>query len=716
MTVSAGRKAASSVVASLSHLPYYFLQPARLFRLYDRRHLQADFVAGLTVGLILVPQGIAAALLAELPATMGLYSAIVGAIVGALWGSSNQMHTGPNNAISLLVFSVLMTIVSPGSPEFVIAAGMMAVMVGLFQLVMGAARLGFLVNFVSYSVVVGFTAGAGVLIGTSQLRHLLGVQGAGHSVLENLRDVSTHLLETDAPTALLGLGTIALIVALRQLRPHFPAVPVSLAVAAAAVYVFRPEGVSVVGQIPGGLPPVTPLWQHLNLQFIANLSTGSLAVSAISLVATSAIARSLSAQTGQRVSSNQEFIGQGLANIACGFFSGYVGAGSFSRSVVNMRAGAQTRMSALLSGVFVLIALPFLSPVLVYLPRAAIAGVLVVAALGMIDRAEIARIWRGARDDALIMAVTFLATLLLSLEFAVLTGIFLSFVVYVFKTSVPRVVTVLPDENYRHLVPRPDKPPCPQLAIIDVFGDLYFGAVGHVERAIFRHMTAHPEQRYLLLRMRSVNQCDFSGIHALETIVHAYRDRGGDVFLVRVAEPILELMKTTGFYRYLGADHFLPEDEAVSYIFYNVLDPVVCIYECEVRAFLECQNLPKQIYPLAIPLAAGVPLNGTHRVSPRELWEQLRSKHPPLVIDVREPREFRKGHIPEAQLRPLGKLLTSDRLDLPPDTPVVLVCRTNRRSLRAAYALREHGLQNIRILEGGMQAWEAAGLLEAVEM
>ncbi|RME50939.1 MAG: STAS domain-containing protein, partial [Caldilineae bacterium] len=498
--------------------------------------------------------------------------------------------------------------------------------------------------------------------------------------------------------------------------PRLPAVPVSLAAATGAMYLLRPEGVSVVGEIPRGLPPVAPLWNHLSLRFIADLSTGSLAVGAISLVATSAIVRSLSVQTGQRVSSNQEFIGQGLANIACGFLSGYVSAGSFSRSVVNMRAGAQTPMSALVSGVFVLLAVPFLSPVLAYLPRTAIAGVLMVAAMGMINRAEITRIWRGARDDALIMAVTFLATLFLSLEFAVLTGIFLSFVVYVIKTSVPRVVNVLPDDNYRHLVPRPDKPPCPQLAIIDVFGDLYFGAVGHVERAIYQHMTRHPEQRYLLLRMRSVNQCDFSGIHALESIVHAYRERGGDVFLVRVAEPILALMKTTGFYHYLGADHFLPEDEAVTRIFYNILDPVVCIYECEVRAFLECQNLPKQIYPLEIPLPAEAPLNGARRVSPRELWEQLRSDRPPLVIDVREPREFRKGHIPEAQLHPLGKLLTGDRLDLPPDTPVVLVCRTNRRSLRAAHALRERGWQDIRVLEGGMQAWEAAGLLEAVEV
>jgi SulP family sulfate permease len=415
--------------------------------------------------------------------------------------------------------------------------------------------------------------------------------------------------------------------------------------------------------------------------------------------------------------SNQEFVGQGLANIAVGFLSGYPCSGSFSCSAVNLKVGAKSPLSVIFSSGFVFLALFFLAPLAAYLPRAALAGVLMVTAYGMINRAEIMRIMRGARGDTLIMVVTFFGTLFLHVEFAVLLGILLSFAYYIMKTSVPRVYAVLPSRDFKHFIQQPlDQPPCPQLGIIKISGDLYFGAVSHVEEALIEHLDHHPEQRYLLLRMQGVNQCDFSGIHMLETITRLCRERGGDLYLMKVQKPVDAFMKTIGFYDKLGRDHILTEDEAISYLFHKILDPAICIYECNVRAFKECQNLPKQHFALEIPLYTGPSPNGNiPEIPPQVLRQKLRDKAlAPLVIDVREPREYKGGHIPEAKLMPLPGLL-SNGSELSKTQEIVFVCRSGRRSRRAAQALKTQGHTQVSILEGGMLAWETAHLLEAVE-
>jgi sulfate permease, SulP family len=704
-------------VSSLEPLLYYFLRPVRLFRAYDRAHLRPDLIAGLTVAVVLLPQAIAFALIAELPPAMGLYAAIIGGIVGGLWGSSNQAHTGPTNAISLLVLSVLLSTAVPGTPEFIVAAGLMAVMVGIFQLALGLARLGALVNFVSHSVVVGFASGAAVLIAINQMRHLVGISFNAHGALETLRLTAVNLFAANIPTTALGVGTIIFIVILRRANPRLPGALLSMALASAVVWLFNLDeaGVAVIGQLPQGLPPLADL-PLFDLEVIARLSTGALAVGAIGLVETSAIARAIATQTGQRLDSNQEFVGQGLANIAVGFFSGYPAAGSFSRSAVNYEARAQTGVAALFSSAFVLTAMFLLAPLAAYLPRAALAGVLLVTAYNMIDRGEIVRIWRGTRDDAMIMMVTFLGTIFLHIEFAVLAGILLSLAVYIMKTSVPIVHAVLPDDDFVHFRERRGKPHCPQLGILDIHGDLYFGAVHHVEEAILRHADAHPEQRFLLLRMHGVNQCDFSGVHMLENILHIYRERGGDIYVMRARRMVKDVMLACGFCDQLGMDNFLESDDAIGFLFHHILDPAVCIYECEVRAFRECQNLPKQIFPLTVLAHTVRPQRPITEISPVTLWRNLRQpiERRPLLIDVREPREFHQGHIMGAELIPLPELLTNG-FNLPRDREITLVCRGGRRSHRAAAVLQERGYEQIVVLRGGMLAWEAAGLLEAVD-
>ena len=261
------------------------------------------------------------------------------------------------------------------------------------------------------------------------------------------------------------------------------------------------------------------------------------------------------------------------------------------------------------------------------------------------------------------MIETLASTLLLPLQFAVLVGVMMSLAYYIWRTSLPQVHSVVPDEDFRHMVLQSTplagqpRPACPQLGILEIQGDLYFGAAPQVESALLENLKHNPEQRYLLLRMLSVTQIDISGIHMLESIVRTYRERGGDVFVVRTQQPVREFMQSTGFYDLLGGDHHLDEDAAISTLFYKVLDPVVCIYECPVRVFKECQNLPKRLLPHDLVPRIMSSSKPIPVVEPQTLWNLLRSTQPPLIYDVRESREYHRGHVPQAQSLPLVTVL-----------------------------------------------------------
>ena len=698
-----------------AYFPLYLQRPLSIFRNYQRADLRADLLAALTVAIILLPQAIAFAIIAELPPQVGLYAGIMGALAGGLWGSSNQLHTGPVNAISLLVASVLFTIAPANTTEYVVAASMLALMAGVFQLTLGMARLGILVNFVSHSVIVGFSTGAGPLIALKQLRPLFGLSFSAGNLGQIIEQFVRHVSETHLPTMFLGFGTIFLILFLRKLNPKLPSALISMIVASLAVFFLGLDeaGVAVIGELPRSFPPLAPL-PLFDLELISNLSTGALAVGALGLVQASAIARSMAIQTGQDLDSDQEFVGQGVANILSGLFSGYPVSASFTRSAVNADTGARTPLAALFSSIFVLLALFLLAPLAAFLPLSALAGVLIVTAMGLVDTPHLIRIWKGARQDGIIMFVTLLGTLFLRLDFAVLTGILLSFAFYLANTSQPRVRVVVPDENFRYFIHDPHKPLCPQLGVLEIQGDLYFGAVNHVEKIIQQQMKAHPTQRFLLLRMHHVNQCDYSGIRLLTSIVDNYRQRGGNVYLVRVRTPVLALMKSTHFYAHVGRDYFLSENEAIKHLFYRILDPAICIYECDVRVFRECQTLVRPQMTLSIPIN-DIPVVAIPEIAPNSLWQQLTNGNSPLVIDVREPREFRRAHIPDAQLIPLSKIFKDSSL-VPQDQAIVFVCQTGRRSLRAAQFLSHKGYQNITTLKGGMSEWRVQQLLTAVEL
>jgi SulP family sulfate permease len=695
----------------------YLVRPIKIIRTYDRGDFRADLIAGLTVGIVALPQAIAYAMIAELPPQYGLYAAIVTSIIGALWGSSYHLNTGPTNTTSILVLATLLPLAQVGSEQYLLIAGLMAAMVGLFKIVLGLAQMGVLVNFVSDSVIIGFTAGAGVLIGVNQLRHLLRLDiPSSASLITTTRNILTHFTEVHWLSLFLGLGILIFMLILRRLLPKFPTTLIGMIAATAIVWGWKLNlaGIKIIGSLPRSLPPLVDI-PIFDLTLIGQLSTGALAVGAISLVEAVAISRSIASKSGQQLDSNQEFIGQGLANLVTGFFSGFAVSGSFTRTSVNYEAGAKSSVSSIVSGIFILISMLLLAPLAAFLPRTALASVLLITAYRMIDRSEILRIWQGTQGDAAIMVITFMATLLLPLQFAVLTGILISFAFYIRDTSVPQVVSVLPVDNFSHFAPRPKARPCTQLAILDILGDLYFGASSHVENAIRKHLEENPTQRFILLRMFSVNHIDISGVHALESIVRSLRQEGGDVFMMRTQGPILDLFKSTGFYETLGEDHFLSYGNAIGHLFNRVLDPTICIYECDARVFEECMNLPRpERLPDEVWIPFEIPPDEAEAIPSLELWDELHKRIPPMVVDIREPREFRQGHIPKAISIPLLKLM-QDTSQLPSIRQVVLVCRSGRRSARAIHMLNKQGFTNLRILDGGMVSWENAGLLNAID-
>ncbi|MFN3374688.1 MAG: SulP family inorganic anion transporter, partial [Chloroflexus sp.] len=390
-----------------------FTQPLRLVRSFTPDTLRADFLAGLTVGLVLLPQSLAFAILGGLPPIVGLYSALTATIAGALWGSSSHLNSGPTNTAAIITLSVLAPVVAVGSADFVTAASLVAVMAGIIRLIMGVARLGILVNFVSDAVSVGFTAGAGILILSNQISPILRIDlPPGADLFTTISTVSGHLDAIHWPSLAIGMTTIALIVLAPRLTRKIPAVLISIVVVSPVVWLLdlKAQGVRVMGPVPPGLPPLANL-PLFDLALIAHLLNGALALAIIGLVEAVAIARAIAGYTGQRIDSNQEFVGQGLANIVSGIFSGMPCSSSFNRSALAFQAGGKTAFTAVVSGITVFLATTVLGPLLAEVPRAALAGALAVTAWSMVDQRNMARIWRGSRSEGAIMVITLALTL-----------------------------------------------------------------------------------------------------------------------------------------------------------------------------------------------------------------------------------------------------------------------------------------------------------------
>lgn len=564
-------------------------------RRYRRPHFQADLFAGLTVAVVALPQSMAYALIAGLPVQYGLYASIVPTLAACLWGSSAHLITGPTTAVSLVVFSSLANLAPGGTPAYIELAFGLAGFAGLIQIVMGAARLGNLLDFVSRSVLLGFTAGAAVLIAFKQLPGLFGltVPQGGHFVV-TLGHLLGHLHRSHLITLALGVLTMAVILGVKKARPAWPGTLIALVLAGLLVSVFRldEKGVAVVGTVPRSLPPFhLPSWEAVD--HLGQLASGALAIALLGLVEAVSIAKSIADQTRQRLNVNREFVGQGLANLSAAFFSGYPVSGSFTRSAVNFRSGARTPLSGILSALAVAATVLAAAPLAGVLPLAGLAGVLVLVAFDMVHWADIRQTIRATRGDAAVLVVTFLSTLLLNIEFAIYVGVLLSIGLHLAKTAHPQINEEIPDFQTGKMKPAALEDNCPQVEIVYIEGSLFFGSAAFVQEDLLRRLRNHPHTGNLLIRMHRVNTLDASGVHVLELLLEEARRRGGDLYLAGVNQRVFAVFRDSGFLKELGETHLRDTTgSALRYAMRETFCPAVCA-ACDLVIFHECPELKK---------------------------------------------------------------------------------------------------------------------------
>lgn len=562
----------------------------------DRRTLRADAVAGLTGGMVLVPQGVAFATIAGMPPEYGLYAAMLPAIVAALWGSSWHLVSGPTTAISIVVFATISPLAAPGSSEYVRLVLTLTLLVGVFQLVLGLARLGTLANFVSHTVVVGFTAGAAVLIAASQVKNFFGVSvPRGAATHEVLLALGQQIGDINPYVTAVALATMLASAVVRHWVPRLPhliaAMLTGSVTAAALNHAFggaERTGIATIGALQVGLPPLSlPDFAPATIEKLVPIA---IALGLLALTEAVSIARAVALRSGQRIDGNQEFIGQGLTNLAGAFFSGYASSGSFNRSGLNYAAGAKTPLAAMFSALFLLVIVLFLAPLAKYLPIAAMAGILFVVAWGLIDFHHIAEILRASRQETAVLAATFVATLTLNLEFAIYIGVLLSLLLYLNRTSRPSLEDVKPFAKTTPTVfsPETGMPDCPQLKIARLNGSIFFGAVAHLQEALQTIDERDPGQKHLLLVATGINFLDLAGAQLLGQEARRRGAMGGALYIFNMKEEPLRTLHASGQFDAIGADNFFALGEDSVGAIYQRLDRTRCA-TCAARIFEPCQ-------------------------------------------------------------------------------------------------------------------------------
>lgn len=578
--------------------------PARLKRLFpflawwplvNRASLRADATAALISAIVVLPQGVAFATLAGLPPEYGLYCAMVPAVIAALFGSSRHAVSGPTNAVSLFVFATLAPLAAPGSGEYITLALTLSFMAGVLMLALGLMRLGRIVNFVSHTVVVGFTAGAATLIIASQLRNFFGVQmPAGSSFIATLQQFVSRAAEINPWVVAVGTATLAAGILSRRYLKKLPYMVVALVVGGLTAFALNAwlgaerTGITTLGALPRALPPLS--YPDLSADTLRDLMGIALGVTVLSLTEALSIARAIALRSGQHIDANQEFVGQGLANITASFFSGYPTSASFNRSGLNYEAGARTPLAAALSAPLLIALIFAVAPLVAYLPHASMAAILFMVAWGLYDWHAIRTIWRTARGEALVLGLTFAATLLMNLEVAILAGVMLSLLVYLNRTSRPHMRTLVPDPRHskrKFAAAAEGLAECPQLRVISIEGSIYFGAVDHVETHLDTLREIAPDQKHLLIVARNVNFIDVAGAEALASEARKRRWAGGRLYLCDLRQPVADVLRNSGLLEDIGEENlFGTKREAIAVIFRR-LNPETCA-RCSARIFQEC--------------------------------------------------------------------------------------------------------------------------------
>ena len=564
------------------------------FRLTTIETIKADFFAGLTGAIIVLPQSVAFATIAGMPPEYGLYAAMVVPIIAALFGSSFHLISGPTTAISIVVFAAVSKYAAPGSEEFVALALPLTFLAGVYQLVFGLAKFGLLVNFVSHNVVIGFTAGAAILIASSQIPYILGIHiPRGEGFINTWIDLYSGVGEFNIYLLIVGLGTLVSAIIIKLIRPKFPYLLIGMFVGGFLAFYLSSftDSIETVGVMPAYFPPLSS--PNFSLSSLKSLAPEAFAIALLGLIEASSIGRSIATKSNQRINPSQEFIGQGTSNIVGSFFSGYASSGSFTRTGVNFESGARTPLSAILAALFLMVIVLLVGPLISYLPYAAMAGIILIVAYNLIDFQSIKKTFTYSKSESVIFTATFLSTLLFELEFAIYLGVLLSLMLFIAKTSAPEVHTLAfgspPGEDIRKLQSIRKTPlvQCPQLKIIRIDMSIYFGSINHIQKQISR-IVDNQRIYHILIVASGVNFIDLAGIEGLLIEHRRLKALNGDLYLVDVKSSTYEFLEKVNFVNEIGRENFFESKEEAIHIVFDRLDRSKC-EKCQALVFKECQ-------------------------------------------------------------------------------------------------------------------------------
>ncbi len=513
-------------------------------------------------------------------------------IIAALFGSSHHLVSGPTTAISIVIFSAISNHATPGTPEFISLALTLTFLAGVYQLAFGIGRLGSLVNFVSHTVVIGFTAGAAILIATSQMKHITGIElPKGETFIHVWMDIFADIGHTNPYLIAIALVTLLTALLTKKLFPKIPNLLIGMVIGSLlALYLKQStDSIKLVGEIPDHLPPFsTP---DFSWESIKSLAPEAFAVALLGLIEAVSISRAVANKSNQRIDANQEFIGQGLSNIAGSFFSSYAGSGSFTRSGINYEAGAKTPLSAIFAALMLMLIVLLIAPLTAYLPVAAMGGVILLVAYNLVDFHHIKQVLTMSKSETAILLTTFFATLFLELEFAIYLGVILSLVFFLAKTSTPYIPTLSTDPStaHRKMVNIEKKPlkQCPQIKIIRIDMSVYFGSINYIQNRLAR-IVENEQIKHILIVSSGINFIDLAGAEALVIENRRLKAMGGGLYFVGIKSTVYEFAAKSCFIQNIGSNHFFDSKQEAIHALYNRVDHDICA-KCNALIFKECE-------------------------------------------------------------------------------------------------------------------------------
>ncbi|MCO4776497.1 SulP family inorganic anion transporter [Lentibacter algarum] len=547
---------------------------------YNRDVFISDAVAAVIVTIMLIPQSLAYALLAGLPAEMGLYASILPLVAYAVFGTSRALAVGPVAVVSLMTAAAIGNLGLTDAASVALAAGTLAFMSGALLTVMGVMRLGFLANFLSHPVIAGFITASGLLIATSQLKHIFGVETHGHTLPQILGSLLSHLGDVSLPTLVIGVSTTAFLFWVRKglkpmllgfgLKPRLAdlgakAGPVAaVAVTTLAVWGLGLQnwGVKIVGAVPQGLPPLT--MPSFSPSLWSDLFVSAVLISVIGFVESVSVAQTLAAKKRQRIEPDQELIGLGTSNIAAAVTGGYPVTGGFARSVVNFDAGAETPAAGAFTAIGILLAALLLTPLLYFLPKATLAATIIVAVLSLVDFSLLKRAWGYSKVDFAAVAATILLTLGFGVEIGVSAGVLISIALHLYATSRPHVAEVglVPNSQHFRNIHRHAVETLPHVVTLRVDESLYFANARFLEDYVSARVVCDEPLSDVILMFSAVNEVDLSALESLEALNLKLKDMGIRLHLSEVKGPVMDRLKRSHFLADLTGHVYLSQYDA----------------------------------------------------------------------------------------------------------------------------------------------------------